>query len=775
MAGRRRDVRRSGAIVLAIFLGSTAAAILLQPHQARSTVVTVLIGTAVVCVGWWLAYAASQDKEWSLSLAGVADEFAGTMQGQWQDEAVRRGLNDPYPLEVRWAAVDTPLAEDWESLVTRASRGAARASARERGTWAAGPGELAEGNRGLADVLPLVPTGRLLILGEAGAGKTVLMVQLLLELLRRRHPGGQVPVLVPLDSWNPPEQNLGSWLAEQLTISTPALAAPAPAGFEKATRAGALLADGLILPILDGLDEIPEGVRELAIKKINEMQPGLPMLVTCRTEPTGTGGPAGQPVVGSQFALQAAALQLCPLDSRADAAAVRDYLSRGHPHAAARWEPVVRMLGTRTPLGQALTTPLMISLARLIYSPPPDERTGQTRRPDELPDPAELCDRDLTDRAAVEHQLYDTFVPAAYQSGHDRRWPPGKAEGWLRFLACQQGFEIEWWQLWHAVPAVVFAVAAGLWTGLAAGIATAIGRGLGHGIVSGVAVGAAAAPGAALAGGLTVWLAAARWQRADGPGAPGRFVLIRKAAPALLVGISAMLSLGLAYGLSSGNSSGLSAGLTAGLGPGLAGLAAGTAIGAAATVWRQPQPSGGVHGRVGALSVTAGLLGGVSGGLAVGLPYGPGYGVVSGVAMGLAFGLAFGLERRPPLAETATPAVTLARDRRTVLAIGVVPVVGTGLVFGLGFPILFAISVGLIVGLGFGFIVIMLKTAWPLYALARIWLSLRGKLPWSLMTFLAGARDRGVLRQVGPRYQFRHQNLQQRLATQSRQQELARF
>jgi hypothetical protein len=48
--------------------------------------------------------------------------------------------------------------------------------------------------------------------------------------------------------------------------------------------------------------------------------------------------------------------------------------------------------------------------------------------------------------------------------------------------------------------------------------------------------------------------------------------------------------------------------------------------------------------------------------------------------------------------------------------------------------------------------------------LARTQLAMRRRLPWSLMDFLADAHQRGVLRQAGAVYQFRHIDLQHRLA-----------
>jgi hypothetical protein len=43
---------------------------------------------------------------------------------------------------------------------------------------------------------------------------------------------------------------------------------------------------------------------------------------------------------------------------------------------------------------------------------------------------------------------------------------------------------------------------------------------------------------------------------------------------------------------------------------------------------------------------------------------------------------------------------------------------------------------------------------------SQFWLELHHRLPWPLMTFLADAHQRGVLRQVGSVYQFRHIDLQ---------------
>ncbi|WP_206307164.1 hypothetical protein [Streptomyces sp. F001] len=58
----------------------------------------------------------------------------------------------------------------------------------------------------------------------------------------------------------------------------------------------------------------------------------------------------------------------------------------------------------------------------------------------------------------------------------------------------------------------------------------------------------------------------------------------------------------------------------------------------------------------------------------------------------------------------------------------------------------------------------LVEAAWGAFAIARVYLALRRGLPLRFMSFLADAHRRGVLRQVGAVYQFRHLELQRRLA-----------
>ena len=200
-------------------------------------------------------------------------------------------------------------------------------------------------------------------------------------------------------------------------------------------------------------------------------------MVTCRTRQYRD---ALRPKDGAEATLRAAAaVQLCPLD----AGAVRDYLydDAAGPASRARWAPVLKVLGTDAPAGQALDTPLMVGLARAIYNPRPGELAGTLRNP------AELCSPALADREAVESVLFDAFIPAAYRHDPAARWKAQDVERWLVFLACHLertigAPDLAWWQLPLAVPGLAFV--AGVVAGLVAGL-----RGRGRGRACGRACG----------------------------------------------------------------------------------------------------------------------------------------------------------------------------------------------------------------------------------------------------------------------------------------------
>ena len=608
-----------------------------------------------------------------------------------------RRLNDPYPLPVSWIAADRSLADTWDSLVKLAAGGAGWPPPPSQGIWANGPDNLAGEGGELAEVLAQVPTGRLVVLGEPGSGKTMLMVRLVLDLLARRPSGGRVPFLASAASWDPSGQDLRDWLCAQLLIEHPALARRPPPGRAESTQAAALLASGLILPVLDGLDEIPEQVRGPAISRINDaLRPGEQVVMTCRTQQY-------RDTVMSQGGVEvtvrgAAAIRLRPLDAEA----VRSYLcDASGPVARARWDPVLAVLGTKTPTGQALSTPLMVSLARAIYNPRPGERAGALRNP------AELCDPVLADRPAVESMMFDAFIPAAYRHVPAGRWKTEDAERWLVFLARHlertiRGPDLAWWQLPLAVPGVVLAAAAML------RLVFAVGVGIMFGVVIGSVFGGTGAwITVGVLAGLLSGIASVAVRARRGPPPPNRGIRLQLPSPGIL-------GFGAGHGV-------------------LSGAVAGAIFGAVAGAW-------------------AGAL----------------VGVLTWIYAGIRLAYAEQLLAPLDLSSAASPLAVFARDRRAGVAFGVLAGVYTGIFYGVLIgartEVLFGVTTGIVSGaLAIGATCTSLA-AWPSYEIARILLTLRRRLPWQLMSFLADARKRGVLRQVGAVYQFRHIELQHRLA-----------
>ena len=251
-------------------------------------------------------------------LPRIADELAAAVGRQWAREAAMRRLNDPYPLPVSWTAAAADLAAPWESLTELAASGACWPPP-ER-VRAAGPGELAGKGGELAGVLGKVPTGRLGGAGRAGVGQDDADGPAGAGPAGRPGSGQPGPGADPcgvLGSLRPGPAGLAGHPADH-RLPGPGRAGP-PAGAAGQDRATALIEAGLVVPVLDGLDEIPDKARGVAISRINDaLPPGGQVLATCRTRQYQD---AVRPPDGPEVTLAgAAAIQLRPLDADAVAA-----------------------------------------------------------------------------------------------------------------------------------------------------------------------------------------------------------------------------------------------------------------------------------------------------------------------------------------------------------------------------------------------------------------------------------------------------------------------
>ncbi|WP_309114388.1 hypothetical protein [Saccharothrix sp.] len=122
--------------------------------------------------------------------------------------------------------------------------------------------------------------GRLVVVGPAGAGKTVAAVRIVRELLARRAPGEPVAVLFALHSWNPLRQHVHQWMAAELARDY-GMSVAVALELVRARR---------IVPVLDGLDEVCDPPAALhALERVHDPSVPDPLVLTSRDHVTLTG------------------------------------------------------------------------------------------------------------------------------------------------------------------------------------------------------------------------------------------------------------------------------------------------------------------------------------------------------------------------------------------------------------------------------------------------------------------------------------------------------
>jgi hypothetical protein len=651
-------------------------------------------------------------------LADAAGQLALQVRIRWQREEELRQIHDPFPLPVRWQPVPAELTDSWAEI-RRVPAGAKAA---------AEPLDLTGRLDEIVAVYGRVESGRLVVLGQAGSGKTILTLRFVLDVLKSRAAADTVPVIFSLGSWNPTTTALRDWLTDQLQRDHPFLAAPGPDG---STLAAALVATDRVLPVLDGFDEIADGLHRAALEELNKTT--LPLLLTSRVTEYRAA------VEATDVLTAAAGVQLTDL-TPADLAGYLPRTTRRTGEDGSVWQPVLTELrdhpgGT---LAEVLTTPLMVGLARTIYSDTPDH------------DPAELLDAARFPTApAVEEHLLGSFVPTVYRyQSENRRFDPERVQHWLGYLAhhlTQLGtHDLAWWQFGTAMrrPARVLVVA--LAVGLAIGLMDAVVEGIMLGDVTAHLVVFAAAIGsvAGLSFGTAHGLMASSRSMALQP-ARVRIRLRgwttrtrRNAGPRMMIGFTAGLLAGIAYGL--------------------------------------------------VRELLRALMLGLGQGIVVGIVDACVFGIVFGLGAGGVFAVMALCETPLDLKSVGSPADLLRANRTTVVvqvllfgpAFAFIVTFGSwllvwslqqlpvGSVFGFGFvwSPLFGLVLGLVGGLGGGIGYALALTAWGQWVVfGRLWLPLTGRLPWAVPAFLDDAYRRGVLRRAGAVYQFRHARLQDHL------------
>ncbi|NER81246.1 MAG: NACHT domain-containing protein [Leptolyngbya sp. SIO1D8] len=104
--------------------------------------------------------------------------------------------------------------------------------------------------------------GKLLILGNPGSGKTTTMLDLAAELIKRANtqPDHPIPVMFNLSSWQSAKQGITDWLLSELKLK-----------YGVSQKLGQTwLQQKTLLPLFDGLDELPPERQEPVVEQINE-------------------------------------------------------------------------------------------------------------------------------------------------------------------------------------------------------------------------------------------------------------------------------------------------------------------------------------------------------------------------------------------------------------------------------------------------------------------------------------------------------------------------
>ncbi|MEH1028423.1 NACHT domain-containing protein [Micromonospora profundi] len=570
-------------------------------------------------------------------------------------------------------------------------------------------------------------TGWLVVLGGPGAGKSVLARHLVVRLMETRKPDEvRIPVVFPVHTWDP-DVEFEKWLAQCLMRDFNGLKREGPGG---TNVAAALVEHGHILPILDGFDEIPQRRLRDALRELNHAP--MPLVLLSRTE------------TYAELVKEGVALR------RADVIALDDLTLRDLRRALptdtrteagrAKWDVVLDPLSESGDAGgvSALASPLMVSLARAVYEEPGENPA----------DMLESSGRRLRDAEELKSRLLARFVSTVYR--RQSPWRPENAERWLGYLARTNGpGDFAWWKLVDSVPrrhrvgaflvlgAVLGAAAGGLrlgWTGLVLGA-----------LIVGVL------------GALIGWSQGPEPERMDlklsGRAKHALAQVVPGVVGGLIVGIVGFFLVG-QWGWWT---LGVAGALGNAVGDGLTGWARHRAWNDSAKPILKEVGLGACGGAAGASTV--GAIGALSH-----APTGQNLPLwlLAGLIVGVAFTPGAGLLAEPEVEVAVTPTALLRSNRRYAVLQTIMVTITFGLAIGIFTGIVNGFVFGCAIGAAFG----VGAHAWGRWLIiGRVWLPLTGRLPFrKVWRFLEDAQERGLLRQRGAFYEFRHALLRDTVA-----------
>ncbi len=128
--------------------------------------------------------------------------------------------------------------------------------------------------------------GQLLIIGEPGSGKTTLFLRLAQHLIAqaKEDETRPIPVILKLSSWTKQYPSFADWLVMEILLQYED--STVPLNFAKA-----LVREGRLLLLLDGLDEVGienredcvEAINNYLYTQLNNRKTAVPLVVTCRS------------------------------------------------------------------------------------------------------------------------------------------------------------------------------------------------------------------------------------------------------------------------------------------------------------------------------------------------------------------------------------------------------------------------------------------------------------------------------------------------------------
>jgi hypothetical protein len=376
----------------------------------------VLIGPLFRFAARWMV---NPPESTGTSIFDLADDLAATIARQLAKEDRLRRLHDPNPMPVCWRADTSTQIGSFDDILATFQR---------------------------------TPFRRMVVIGAVGSGKSALMIKLARDLIAARITGDPVPIILSASTWNTDEPMM-TWVSAELVRRYPALAAQRKLSSGETVTLAGLLAGQSVLPIVDGLDELPTDRRQAAISGLNAHGSDNALVLTSRPdEYRDTVDSVGRTVS------RATVITLTPLSTDG----VREYLSDAVPHNR-RLSDVFRTI-TDAPTGvlaSVLTNPLMLWLTRVTWH---DRRAN----------PTDIVELASTGQQQVERYLLDRLLPAVYDA--DAPWRLRRAQRFLRFLASHPESSAEgiaWWNLMHAAP-VLARVGSFVRTGIRAFAGTAL-------------------------------------------------------------------------------------------------------------------------------------------------------------------------------------------------------------------------------------------------------------------------------------------------------------